>query len=141
MMKRTISFVIVFTFCFVDCIATASASTITPMDSPTISVQNASVSAGRNSGEIRIDFNISARGNASTLGASLIKVYNRNGSLVRTAIGTTSNGMLSSGSRYRGSYTYTGSSGTSYYAVVTFFAKVGTKTDSVNVTTTTITAP
>lgn len=141
-MKRIISLAFCLVFCFISCIATVSATnTITPMASPTIAGQVAGITAGRNPGEVNVTFDVSARGNASTLGASLIKVYNRNGSLVKTAIGTTSNGMLSSGSRYRGSYTYTGSSGTSYYAVVTFFAKVGTKTDSVNVTTTTITAP
>ena len=54
----------------------------------------------------------------------------------------TSNGLVrSNASRHRSTYTYTGTSGTSYYAEVTVFAKIGSDYDSRTVTTATVKAP
>ena len=49
--------------------------------------------------------------------------------------------VRSNASRHRSTYTYTGTSGTSYYAEVTVFAKIGSDYDSRTVTTATVKAP
>ena len=52
------------------------------------------------------------------------------------------NGFTTSGSGgHKNSYTYTGTSGTSYYAEVTIFATIGGVTDSRTITTNTVKAP
>ena len=77
----------------------------------------------------------------STLGASAIRIYKSDGTYVTRILGTTSNGLLkNNAASLSGSYTYQGSSGTSYYAVVTFTASNSSGSDSRMITTSTKTA-
>ena len=76
------------------------------------------------------------------VGIEEIKIYRSNGSLVTTIAGTTSNDLINTDvSMHAGSYPYTGTSGTSYYAEVTIFATVGSDSDSRTITTSTVEAP
>ena len=71
-----------------------------------------------------------------------IVVYKSDGSYVKTITGTTSNGLIrSNSSLHLDSYEFSVTSGVSYYAEVTVFAKVGTEYDSRTITTSTVKAP
>ena len=90
----------------------------------------ASVSAGTKNGQIKVSYNISSRGVASSIGISSIKIYVTGEGCKATILGTTSNGLLANNTAKKaGTYTYSGVSGTSYYAVVTFTATVNGTSD------------
>jgi len=142
MKKRIVSLLLMVSLMLSFGCVTASAAEIMPLASTTITSYSASVAAGRNSGEIKISYEIQAKNVASTIGISTVKVYKADGSYVTTIYGSTSNGLLGSNSNYRSStYTYKGTSGTSYYTVITFKATVGSETDTKEFTTNTIKAP
>ena len=116
----------------------ALAAELTPYSSPSIDYATATASTGSKSGEIKFGYDVSAVNTASTIGVSSIKVYKSDSSYVTTISGSTRNGLLSSNTdRKRSSYTYTGTSGTSYYAEITFTATVNGVKDSLTVTTNT----
>lgn len=116
----------------------ASAVELAPYSNSSIDYATATASTGSNSGEIKIIFDVSATGTASTIGISTIRVYASNGYLVRTLSGSTQNGLLKSNAhRYNSTYIYSGASGTSYYAEITFTATVNGVKDSLTVTTNT----
>lgn len=101
---------------------------------------NATLSSS-GSGKLKITVSERANGTMSTLGASAIRIYKSDGTYVTRILGTTSNGLLkNNASSLSGSYTYQGSSGTSYYAVVTFTASNSNGSDSRVITTATKTA-
>lgn len=101
---------------------------------------SASISALGN-GKIKITVSEYANATMGTLGASAIRIYKSDGTYVTRILGTTSNGLLkNNASSLSGSYTYQGSSGTSYYAVVTFTASNSNGSDSRVITTATKTA-
>lgn len=97
---------------------------------------SASLSTGSASGELKLNFNLIATGKMTSLGVEKIVIYKANGTEAATIDGTTRNGLLiSNSSRFKTSYTYTGTPGTSYYAVVTFYAGDGSGSDSKDYTT------
>lgn len=70
------------------------------------------------------------------IGVASIVIYKSDGSYVTTIKGSTANGLISFNTdRKNGSYTYKGTSGVSYYAVVTITATAGSETDNKTITT------
>ncbi len=98
---------------------------------------------GDNEGEIGIDFMVHATAFFSKLGALKIEIYKANGAYVKTIWGNTSNGLLSprSGRYYSNTYTYEGTPGVSYYAVVTICAGTAADYDTREITTSPVRAP
>ncbi len=96
------------------------------------------------SGTIRIYADIKATRQMSRIGMDEIEIQCLSSGKWRTVdtiSGTTRNGMLESNtSSYSGSYEYDGSSGKTYRAIVTAYAKNGSGSDSVSVTTNAVTA-
>lgn len=108
----------------------------------TLSDYGASAKAGSSSGVICISYDVSSSKFADSLGVESIVIYNANGSKAATITGSTSNGLVRTNSSIKaGDYNYKLTSGTSYYAEVTVFAKVGSEYDSRTVTTGTVKAP
>lgn len=113
-----------------------------PQASPTLTGYSVILKPGTKSGELRITFDVTATGMASSLGASYIKIYKEGSSTPVTIYGTTANRLIGSGSVYAYTYSYTGATpGAKYYAVVAIFAEVGDTFDSRTLRTTTVTAP
>lgn len=139
MKKRFISFLLA-TFC----ILTLMGSTLAVENraSSTVAHYTITATAGSGSGKILVSYDVSSNGTADSLGVSSIEIYKSDGTYVTTINGSTSNGLVRNNSiRHRSSYTYTGTSGTSYYAEVTVFAKIGSDYDSRTVTTAAVKAP
>lgn len=110
--------------------------------SPTLSSYSAILTQGSSTGEIKINYDVCANSKADSLGVSSIKIYKSNGSYVTTITPTALNGLSITNSGWHlSSYTYTGVSGTSYYAVVTVFATIDGVSDSREITTNTVKAP
>lgn len=119
---------------------TVSASTL--RSSPTLSSYGVVVTKGEGSGQIVITYDVLSNSVADSLGVSAMKIYKSNGNYVTTVYASSFNGFKTSGTmRHRASYTYTGTSGTSYYAEVTVFATIDGVTDSRTITTNTVKAP
>jgi hypothetical protein len=77
----------------------------------------------------------------TSIGVSRIDVYSSDGSFVKSVNGSTSNGLLASGtSIHSGTHTIKVSSGQRYYLEVTFIAKNSLGSDSKWTTTNTATA-
>jgi len=120
------------------CCSSAFAASIEPYASLSLSTAQASVSTGTNSGEIKIIYQSRSNKICSPIGVSSIVIYKSNGTYVTTIKGSTSNSLMANRvSSKSGSYTYKGSSGTSYYAVVTLAATAGGENDSRTITTNT----
>lgn len=99
-------------------------------------------SKGVQSGEIKITFDVIANTGVDSLGISLIKIYKDDDTYVTTITGTTGNGLVrKNNARLSSSYIYTGTSGTTYYAIVTGFASSGSDYDSRTIRTNSVTAP
>lgn len=138
--RRGISVLVVLTI-MISCCTFAQAADIKPMASVQIASCSAFAYTGSQSGQIDIEFNILATGVMKTVGASKIVIYKSNGQYVTTIIGTTSNGLLrSSSSGHNSMYTYTGTSGTYYYAEVTMYAYDGSSSGTQTITTKTVKA-
>lgn len=103
----------------------------------------ATVLQGNNSGEITVDFIVLANMPLPKIGALKIDIYRTSGDRAATIWGNTSNGLLSSKSaaRYSYSYTYKGIPTVSYYAVVTVCAGPSTNYDTRTVKTSVVQAP
>ena len=147
-LKRIISFIVVLAIS-VACMGTMgtvyAASAPEPdgtQASPTLAKYAVWLKPGTKSGELRITFEVTATGMASSLGVSYIKIYKVGSSTPVTIYGSTANGLKSSGSVHAYTYSYTGATpGAQYYAVVAIFAQIGTTFDSRTLTTRTVTAP
>lgn len=110
--------------------------------SPTLNSYSAILKAGTTSGTVRISYDVIANKTASSVGISSIVIYKSNGDYVDTITGTERNGLIATKSvSHSSSYSYSGTSGTSYYAEVTVFATIDGVTDSRTVTTNTVKAP
>lgn len=110
--------------------------------STTITMYTASAAKGSNAGELKISYDVQAKGLASEIGISSIEIYKSGGSYVTTITGTTGNGLIrTEATRHRSSYIYEGESGESYYAVVVGFATIGSDSDSKSRTTAVVTVP
>lgn len=140
MKKRFLSLGLVLTLMLTLCSGMAFAAE--PRGSSTLFYYPVGVSKGENAGEIRISYDVQANQEADELGVASIKIYRSSGSYVTTITGTIENGLIDTNEfSHRSSYIYEGTSGLTYYAEVTVFAKIGTDFDSRVVTTPTITAP
>lgn len=111
--------------------------------SPTLAIYSAKITQGATgTGKLIISYDVSANTEAKEVGVASIKIYKSNGSYVTTITGTTRNSLIATNTeRHRSYYTYTGITGTEYYAIVTVTATIGDKTDSKDYTTNTETAP
>ncbi len=119
---------------------TASASTMRA--SPTLSSYGVVLTKGSSGGKVIITYDVLANSVAESLGVSSIVIYKSSGDYVTTIYPTTLNGLKTSNAMWhRSSYTYSGTSGVSYYAMVTVFATINGVTDSRTVKTNTVTAP
>lgn len=142
-MKRIFSIILMFSLFFMFS-THALASDAGVFSNPTLSRYTAQLSRGPSKGKITVFYRVSA--NAPTainsIGVSSIKIYKANGVYVTTISGTTSNGLVARNvTSHSGTYSYTGVSGTSYYAQVTMFATAGGTTGNGTVKTNMITAP
>lgn len=103
---------------------------------------SAGLSAGGSRGAVSISYDVKASKLADTVGVTTVKIYKTDGSCVATINGSTSNGLIQTDSIiHKGTYSYTLTSGVSYYAEVTVFARVGSEYDSHVITTSTVKAP
>lgn len=119
---------------------TASASVL--RSSPTLSSYGVIITKGTSAGKIVITYDVLANSIADSVGVSSMKIYKSDGSYVTTIYATSLNGFKAYGAMsHRNSYTYTGTSGTYYYAEVTVFATIDGVTDSRTITTNTVKAP
>lgn len=97
---------------------------------------------GDNSGELDIDYEISANSWASSMGISELKIYKSDDTYVTTIYGNTTNRLMAKGiTDMNRTYTYKGTPGTTYYAVAKVEATIGTDYDYRYVTTNTATTP
>lgn len=97
---------------------------------------------GVNSGELDIDYEILANYEADSLGISVLKIYKSDGTYVTTIYGNTTNRLMAKKlTDINRTYTYKGTPGTTYYAVATVEATIGSDYDSRYVTTNTATTP
>lgn len=143
-MKRIIFSIFALVMALNCCYGAASAQNTTVLDraSFTLSGYSSSMKVGNSRGEIRINYNVTASRPADSVGVSSIVIYQLNGSYITTITGSTSNGLVNSSSNiHMGTYSYTATSGVSYYAKVTVFATCQGVTDSRTVTTATVKAP
>jgi hypothetical protein len=144
-LKRIVTFAFAMMMAITCCLGAVSAvraEDVGTRASFTLSDYNAVLKAGTTSGEIRISYTVLASKPADSVGVSSITIYKSDGSHVTTITGTTGNGLiLNSDVGHAGTYSYKGTSGVSYYAVATVFAKVGTISDSRLITTATVKAP
>lgn len=140
-MKPLCTLSLIFCLLFV-CCGTTLAANSEVQSSATILSCSASLQKGSSKGKLSLNYTIRGKATMSSIGVSSIKLYTSSGSYVTTITGTTSNGLLTKNalSLYN-SYTCSVTSGTSYYAVVTFIATGGGLSDSRQVTTNTVTAP
>lgn len=140
MKKRLFSLGLVVVCMLSVCCVSANAAELRA--STTLSLFTVNSSKGDNKGEVKISYDVQASKTADEVGVSSIKIYESDGSYVTTVTGTTGNGMIRTGTtRHKSTYIYKGTSGVSYYAVVTGFATVGSDSDSRTVTTGSIKAP
>ena len=134
-MKRVFSAILVCAVLLSCCVSAFAVTESVERAANVLSTYNASASAGANSGEVKISFNASANQRATSIGASSIVIHKSDGSYVTIIKGSTGNGLMAlNASRKSGSYTYKGTPGVSYYAVVTITASAGGETDNKTVT-------
>lgn len=78
------------------------------------------------SGKVDISFTINGTDTMNQIGAKTIKVYTSVGTLVKTFSYTSYSSMMTTNKvSYANKVTYSGTAGTTYYAVVTFYAEKG----------------
>lgn len=135
-MKRLISSLLLCVLIFSCCGSALAVDDDMLRSSYTLTAHRAYVTTGSNTGEIKINYEVGASKLSSPIGVSSIVIYKADKSYVTTIRGSTSNGlMVNSDTKKSGSYTYKGTSGVSYYAVVTMSATAGSEYDSETVTT------
>ena len=99
---------------------------------------DASLSTGSRSGQLSLSFTASAYDSMTSIGVSSVAVYTAGGSYVKTINGSTSNGLMASGSySHRGEYSISVTPGQEYYLRLTFVAKDSYSGDSKSYTTNT----
>ncbi len=92
-------------------------------------------------GTLDIDFDVTATRRSDYVGISKIEFYRSDGTLEATVDGSVDNGLLRKNATIiAGNYYYTGTIGTSYYAVLTMYAERDGGSDSRLFTTNTVTA-
>lgn len=141
-MKRCLSTLCTIIVLFTFCTQFANAASIQPRASEYLSHYTVALAPGDKSGEVKLGFSVTATGSMTQVGISKVEIYKSSGSHVTTIYGNTVNRLLASSTDYHiGTYTYSGTSGVSYYAKVTVYAKDSTGSDYRTVTTATAKAP
>lgn len=106
-----------------------------------LSGYNATLFTGNSSGQLRLDFDVTAKVNATEVGVSKIDLYKEDGTYVKSIMGSTKNGLITSGYYHVYSYYFSAPTpGQAYYTKVTLFAKDSTGEDGRIFTTNTATA-
>jgi hypothetical protein len=148
-MKKVLSFVLAIALAISLCVCAVEA---TPLMDESIAPMRASdyfssysVSAtGGVEGDVAITISIRAKKTMDSIGATKIVIQEKDGSRWQeayTKTGTIYNGLLDSDARgFRGSYTYSGTSGKTYRAIVTLYAEDAFGNDSKTVTTNSVVA-
>ncbi len=141
MNKRIISFLIIISVLVTAVPFSASAAEVRA--SNYIDEYSALLSSGDSSGELDLTYSILTHITGVTrLGILAIFVYRTNGSIARTIIGNTTNGLLrTSGSVASGTYTITMEPGVAYYCAIRFIAENAGGNDIRYYTTNTVIAP
>ena len=122
--------------------ASVTVSAVELRSSPTLAIYSAKITKGSIAGNIIISYDVSANTEAEKVGVSCIEIYDSDDVLIKTITGTTRNGLIETNTeRHRSSYTYKGTSGVEYYAIVTVTATIDGVTDSKDYTTNSCTAP
>lgn len=99
--------------------------------STTLAAYGAIINPGDSAGDVVITYDVRATSLADKVGVETISIYKSTGQYVTTIYGSTTNGLIiTDSSRHRSSYTYSGTPGVSYCAVVTVFAEIGDDYDS-----------
>ena len=99
---------------------------------------DSSLSTGSRSGQLSLSFTASAYDSMTSIGISSVAVYTAGGSYVKTINGSTSNGLMASGSySHRGEYSISVTPGQEYYLRLTFVARDSYSGDSKSYTTNT----
>lgn len=110
--------------------------------SPTLASYGVWATTGDNSGELDISYTIEANKTADSLGISVLDIYKGNGTYVETIYGTTENRLMATNKAgINRTYTYQGEPSTTYYAVATIEATIGSKYDSRTYATDTAVTP
>ena len=139
MKRKWVSFILVMSFVCVLCGGVAVAAETRASD--ILSSYQVASDKGSGKGEFKVKFDVQAD-LSGTIGVESIEIYKSNGEYVTTITGTTENGLMKSKSySCSGTYTYTGSAGASYYAVVIISAQSGSIYDSRLITTKIVKTP
>ncbi len=102
----------------------------------TLSSYTAIATVGNKEGEVKFSYDVMANASADEVGISSVEIYKADGTYVTTISGTVRNGLITTGTmRHASVYTYKGTSGVSYYAVMTAYAKIGSNSDTKSMTT------
>ena len=121
MKTRFLAIIMAVVFLF-PCYQGVNAASVQPYASQYLSNYIAVLTAGNSSGKINIAFSVGGTTGTTTVGVQKAMIYKSNGSYVTTVYGSTTNGLLRTSTSYHsGTYTYSGVSGTSYYAVITVY--------------------
>lgn len=148
-MKKVLSFVLAIALAISLCVCAVEA---TPLMDESIAPMRASdyfssysVSAtGGVEGDVAISISIRPKRTMDSIGATKIVIQEKDGNRwqeVYTKTGSNYNGLLDSdSSSFRGSYTYSGTSGKTYRAIVTLYAEDAFGNDSKTVTTNSVVA-
>lgn len=125
------------------CYTPAFAADLEPFRaSPTLHSYAAMITQGDGAGELDINYDVTANTTAQSVGVLKIRIYKADGTFVTTIWSSLTPSLVGSDTvRHRSFYTYTGKSGTYYYAVVTVFATIDGVSDSREITTNTVKAP
>ena len=98
-------------------VATARASNYLKM-------YGATLITGENRGEVELNWNVSAKTRITSIGISQIKLFDKDGKLVKTIYGSPSNGLVfSTGLSHYGIFAIPATAGKEYYTEITFFAE------------------
>lgn len=142
-MKRIISVILTLTL-VLSCVGASALAVNTPNARASLILNSyaATLEASNTPKEVTFHFEVYTDTYVDSIGVETIKIYRTTGSLVKTITGTTENGLiLTNDFMYIDSYSCSLTSGVSYYAEVTIFAKLGSTSDSRTITTATVTAP
>jgi hypothetical protein len=134
------AFFLLFVFSLSIGVSAAMPSTVEPRSNSYIYIAAASASASN--GTVTISFDVTGTSKMTSIGASKIQIYKYGGtSPAYTFYSSSYPSMLGSNSiYYTSSVSYSGTSGTKYYAVVTFYAKNDNGSGTLTYTTKTVTA-
>lgn len=148
-MKKSMSFFFALALLLSLCVCSVEAASFADFDTEAARASDYFVVYSTNAtspekGKIAIDFGVFAKRDMQSIGAKKIVIQEKNGSTwtdVATKNGTIYNGLLDSNvDSYSSTYTYAGTSGKTYRAIVTVYAKDALGDDSRTVTTNSVVA-